>query len=101
MTQPCALKKGKIVNVADRYYVPLVEIRAGAVKSEVVGIDKSRVAARRGVINGMAVGVGDAKLERAYGFAERSLERVVDGRGSIVQPLDIRETGKGSEEIRV
>src|SRR6266436_2539178 len=58
--QVAALEKRQGVNVADSKIVALIETRAGAIDGGVVRIHERAVIAVGGIVNGMAVGVGDA-----------------------------------------
>ena len=60
VVQVAALEKRQGIDVADGKIVALIEIRAAAIGGGVVGIHERAVIAVGGIVNGMAVGVGDA-----------------------------------------
>src|SRR5712692_7838923 len=60
-----ALEKRQGIDVADSKVMALIEIRAAAIGSSVVGIHERTVKAVGGIVNGMAIGVGEAQGEVA------------------------------------
>src|ERR1700676_873141 len=55
-----ALEKRQAIHVADREVMAQVEIRTGTICGNVVSIDEGVIGAVRGIVNGVAVGIGKA-----------------------------------------
>ena len=63
----------------------LIEIRTGLIGSQIKRIDKSGIRAVGGIVNRVAIGVGDASRQRSRGTANRGLKAVVRGIRSILE----------------
>jgi hypothetical protein len=69
MRQTRCPEERQVIYVAQGERVTLIEVRAGSVGFKVIGIWKSKVAARGRVIDRMAKGIGQIKQQGPYRLA--------------------------------
>src|ERR671925_6862 len=67
------------VNIAERQVVPQIEIGTAAICRKVVSVHERVVVSVGGVVDGMAVGVGQAHRQVANGASHSGLHGIVDG----------------------
>src|SRR5262249_31692373 len=72
------LEEGHIPDITDVEDMPLIEVGTGAVAGGVIRVNKASIEAVRRVVDGVAVGIGDAELQTAKVAAYGGLKRVVD-----------------------
>src|SRR5215472_14446234 len=97
--QPRSLVDGQGINVAEGHIVAHVKIGTSPILGDVIRIHESAVIAIRGVINGVAVGVGKAHGEITNRTQRRSLKGVVYGVCLIFQPGDASVTKKRTQRV--
>src|SRR5579863_9179083 len=80
----------------------LVEIRTRLVRTQIKRIDQGGIGSIGGIIDRMAVGIGNTKSQRASASTNGSLQGVVVGVGDVLQGKDLSKTGsKRAQAIRV
>ncbi len=79
MTQPAALEERQRIDIAEREVVAHVEIGTRAIRGNVVSIDEKAIGSIRGIINGMAIRVGETQRQIADRALHADLKSVVNG----------------------
>src|SRR5262249_30283811 len=79
----------------------LIEIRTGAIRAGIIGINEAPVEAIGCVVDGMAPGIGEAELQPPGAVPNGGLERVVIGRRLVLKMSDIAVSGKWAKRVRI
>ena len=96
-----ALEDGQVVDEADLDKMLLVEVGRRTGAGDVVGVeDLGADAAIGGVVEGVAVGVGEAAVQPAEVAADADLQGVVVGRGDVIGVGDAGDAEEGTEWVR-
>ena len=77
--QSCSPEEGQIVDITQGEHVPLIEVLARSIRSQIIRINKAGIACRGSIVDGVRVSVSRAQLQRAHCLASRELQTVVDG----------------------
>src|SRR5579859_2158151 len=77
----------------------LIEARTCSAHCVVIRVNERAVVTIRGIVNGMAVGISQAKVEGSHALAGGNLKSMVDGRRFILQLRNGGNAAIGSEII--
>src|ERR1017187_217030 len=101
MLQALRLEEWQVVNIANVDVVPLIKVRAGTVGIRVIRIDQPGIVTRGGVVNGVAIGVGNAQFESTDVVPQGGFQRVVVGGGSLILAPNAGKTKARTIEVWV
>src|SRR5882762_2232185 len=78
----------------------LIEIGSGAGGPQIVDVDHARISGGRGVVDGVAQGVGQSELQTSDASSHRGFQAVIDGRSGLFQAGNGANPWKWGEEGR-
>src|SRR5215470_7447911 len=91
----------ELIDVADVKQMAFIEIRTGSILVQVERVDQDRIAAVRGIVERVAVGIRDASREWSTGSSQCELKGVIARVGDILERKNPTQTLEGPPGQRI
>src|SRR6266436_6820751 len=92
MCESAALEERRRVDIADGEVMAHVEIGTCAIVGQIVGINENICCSVRGIINGVAPGIGQAQGQISDSALQPDLQGMIDGIGAVPESANVVES---------